>query len=106
MRLPSHLVKTIWESGRETSSGKLKIRTITGENDKPGQFAVLVGSKGLRAVDRNRWKRLVREALIGMRHRFKYGTRSVIRTAGPVPQSRTQAEILIHRLLSQAGLIR
>lgn len=95
--------------GRAVSDGPLVIRYLRNASDPPvNRYAVVAGRKSGGAVQRNRLKRVTREALRGLHPRLQPGFDLVIIIRGThdeLPGSR-EADVILTRMLRRAGLLR
>lgn len=102
-----HDVQRVRNRGRATARGPLVARMLPNQLD-PAQnrYTVIAGKRCGKAVERNRLKRLVREALRGMHPALIPGTDVVIIVRGDTREmpNLTAAQQALHTIFTRAGL--
>lgn len=94
--------------GKSVTEGPLVIRYLRNASDPPAnRYAVVAGRKSGGAVQRNRLKRITREALRGLHPRLVPGFDLVIIIRGTIDEltSTAAAHDLLTRMLRRAGLL-
>lgn len=94
--------------GRSISDGPLVIRYLPNASDPPAnRYAVVAGRKSGGAVQRNRLKRITREALRGLHPTLQPGFDLVVIIRGTVEElpGTDAARALLARMLRRAGLL-
>jgi ribonuclease P protein component len=94
--------------GRAVAEGPLVVRLLPNGSKPPAnRYAVVAGRKSGGAVQRNRLKRVIREALRALHPQLRPGYDLVVIARGTVeelPGSR-EARALLERLLTRGGLL-
>jgi ribonuclease P protein component len=94
--------------GRAVAEGPLVVRLLPNGSEPPAnRYAVVAGRKSGGAVQRNRLKRVIREALRALHPQLRPGYDLVVIARGTVeelPGSR-EARALLERLLVRGGLL-
>ena len=94
--------------GRSITDGPLVIRFLRNASDPPAnRYAVVAGKKSGGAVQRNRLKRVTREALRGLHPRLTPGFDFVVIIRGTVEElpGTVAADDLLSRMFRRAGLL-
>jgi ribonuclease P protein component len=101
-------VRATRAQGRAVAEGPLVLRYFLNASDPPAnRYAVVAGRKSGGAVQRNRLKRITREALRALHPQLRPGYDLVVIVRGTVaelPGSR-EAQALLERLTRRAGLL-
>ena len=101
-------MRTARARGRAVAEGPLVLRVLANASDPPAnRYAVVAGRKSGGAVQRNRLKRVTREALRGLHPRLRPGYDLVVIVRGTVEElpGTAAAHVLLQRLLTRAGLL-
>jgi ribonuclease P protein component len=101
-------VRTARARGKAVAEGPLVVRVLRNASEPPAnRYAVIAGRKSGDSVQRNRLKRVTREALRGLHPHLRpgYDLAVIIRgTATELPGS-GEARAILTRLLRRAGLL-
>jgi len=102
-------VRAVRSRGRSWADGPLVARILPNQIDPPqNRYAVVAGKKVGKAVQRNRLKRLVREALRHLHPTLAQGHDLVVVVRGDVEEmpSYDVARTSLERMFRRAGLLR
>lgn len=95
--------------GKSFADGPLLVRVLPNRTDPPqNRYAVVAGKRVGKAVQRNRLKRLVREAIRHAHPRLAGGNDVVVVVRGTVAELSgfAVAEVSFARIMTRAGLLR
>jgi len=101
-------VRRVRSKGRAVASGPLVARVLPNELDPPrNRYAVIAGKQCGKAVQRNRLKRLTREAIRHLHPRLTPGYDLVLICRGTVEEmpGLAEAEAALERIVRRAGLL-
>lgn len=101
-------VRAVRSRGRTVSDGPLVIRYLPNASDPPAnRYAVVAGRKSGGSVQRNRLKRVTREALRGLHPRLVPGFDLVVIIRGAIDElpGTAAAVTILTRMLRRAGLL-
>lgn len=101
-------VRRVRNNGRAVASGPLVARVLANELDPPrNRYAVIAGKRCGKAVQRNRLKRLTREAIRHLHPRLTPGYDLVLICRGTVEEmpGLAEAEGALERIVRRAGLL-
>lgn len=101
-------VRAARSRGRSVSDGPLVIRYLRNATDPPAnRYAVVAGRKSGAAVQRNRLKRVTREAMRKLHPMLQPGFDLVIIIRGTTEElpSSDEANVILARMLRRAGLL-
>ena len=94
--------------GRAIADGPLVVRVLPNASDPPAnRYGVIAGRKSGGAVQRNRLKRVTREALRALHPELRSGFDLVVIIRGTVDElpGSAEARTLLTRMLRRAGLV-
>jgi ribonuclease P protein component len=101
-------VRTARSRGRAVADGPLVLRYLPNVSDPPrNRYGVVAGRKSGGSVQRNRLKRVTREALRGLHPDLRPGYDLVVIIRGTVEElpGSAEAQRLLTRMLRRAGLL-
>lgn len=101
-------VRAARSRGRSVTDGPLVIRYLRNASEPPAnRYAVVAGRKSGGSVQRNRLKRVTREALRGLHPMLQPGFDLVIIIRGTVDElpGTAAANVILTRMLHRAGLL-
>lgn len=100
-------VRAARSRGRAIADGPLVVRVLPNASDPPAnRYGVIAGRKSGKAVQRNRLKRITREALRALHPELRPGFDLVVIIRGTVDElpNSHEAHVLLTRLLRRARL--
>lgn len=102
-------VRAARSRGRSVSDGPYVLRFAPNQTEPPSnRYAVVAGRKSGGAVQRNRLKRVTREALRGLHPELRAGFDLVVIIRGTIDElpGARDAHAILSRMLRRAGLLR